>query len=226
MDTAYRKEYKYIIPIICFMKLRGRLSVYMKPDENMSDGYYKVRSLYFDTTNDYDLYSSVFGFMEKSKIRLRIYPNKMDDVRLELKQKNGYDGMKTIVNITRDEADLLIKSRYKFLLNKNDESALKLYNHLSSNAYAPRTIVEYKRTAYKHPVSDARITFDYNVRISQNYNTFFDTHFSGMPAIEHTEGILEVKYNDILLRPIKDILKEIDDLNIASSKYVESRLLL
>jgi len=208
------------------MKLKGRLSAYMKPDENMIDGHYLVRSLYFDTPNDFDLYSSIFGFMDKSKIRLRIYPPKMDDIKLELKEKHGYDGMKTIVNISKKEAAALIKSRYKFLLNNPDESAAKLFEHLSTNAYAPRTVIEYKRTAYKHPVSSARVTFDYDVRISQNHTSFFKAHFSGMPAIERSEGILEIKYNDILLGSIKDILKDIDNLNIASSKYIESRLLL
>lgn len=226
MDTAYRKEFKYIIPVTCFMKLKNRLSAYMKPDENMIDGYYLVRSLYFDTPNNYDLYSSIFGFMNKSKIRLRIYPPNMDDIKLELKQKYGYDGMKTIINLPRNEADALIRSRYKFLLNHQDKSAIKLFEHLSTDAYAPKTIIQYKRTAYKHPVSRARITFDYDVRISQNYNTFFKKHFSGTPAIEQTEGILEIKYNDILLGSIKDILKDIDNLNMASSKYVESRLQL
>lgn len=208
------------------MKLKGRLSAYMKPDENMVNGHYTVRSLYFDTPNNYDLYSSIFGFMDKSKIRLRIYSDNINDIKLELKEKHGYDGMKTIVNITKDEAQQLIKSRYKFLLRKQDESAIKLYEHLSSNIYAPKTIVEYKRTAYKHPVSSARVTFDYDMRVSQNYTAFFKEHFTGMPAIEQTEGILEIKYNDILLTSIKDILKDIDNLNTASSKYIESRLLL
>lgn len=226
MNTTYRKELKYIVPAECFMKLKGRLSAYMKPDENMVNGYYLVRSLYFDTPNDFDLYSSIFGFMDKSKIRLRIYPPDMDNIKLELKQKFGYDGMKEIINISREDANAFLKRKYKFLMNTNDESAARIYAHLSSKAYSPKTIIQYKRAAYKHPVSKIRITFDYDIRISENYNAFFKEHFSGTPAIEPSEGILEIKYNGILLSSIKDILKDIDNLNVASSKYVESRLLL
>ncbi len=134
--------------------------------------------------------------------------------------------MKEFVNISREDAAALFKSKYKFLLKSKDESAAKIYAHLCSKVYSPKTIIQYKRTAYKHPVSKARITFDFDVRISENYNSFFNKHFSGIPAIDPTEGILEVKYNDILLGSIKEILKDIDNLNVASSKYVESRLLL
>ena len=50
-------------------------------------------------SND-DLCDSVFGHFEKSKIRIRVYPPDLDRVILELKEKKGFDGVKTQVEIT------------------------------------------------------------------------------------------------------------------------------
>ncbi len=226
MNTIYRKELKYIIPVDKFRQLREKISVYLKQDKNMCCGYYKVRSLYFDTMSNDDLCDSVFGHFEKSKIRIRVYPPDLDRVILELKEKKGFDGVKTQVEITKKQAEELMKSKYAFLLEKNDESALKIFSKLSSNGYFPKSIVEYKRAAYLLPAGDTRITFDYHIGVSETVSNFFKKNIFATPAMGYSTGVLEVKYNSVLLGAVKDILKDIDDLTEANSKYVQSRLLL
>lgn len=225
MKNAYRKELKYIISIREFNKLRRKIAAYMKPDKNLVNGYYVVRSLYFDTIGNSDLFGSLHGHMQKSKIRLRMYPPNMEDIKLEMKEKSGSDGRKIWVNVSKDEVNDLMHCRYNFLLQRETQAAQKIYNKLVTNAYMPKTIVEYKRTAYYLPVSDTRVTFDYDVGISETFRTFFKERIITTPVAQRNYGVLEVKYNDMLLGVIKNILKDMDCLNEANSKYVQSRLL-
>ena len=118
----------------------------------------------------------------------------------------------------------MLKWKYSFLLERKDPDSLKIYSQLRKG-YAPRVISEYKRTAFVHPVSNIRITYDYDVRASEAYFNFFKVRLPAVPAADDNMGILEVKYDNVLLGSIKDILKNIDNLTEASSKYVNSRLL-
>ena len=226
MNTLYRKELKYIIPVSEFRSLKGKISAYLKPDENMKNGFYRVRSLYFDTLGDDDLMDSVYGHMEKSKLRIRVYPPQFGKITLELKEKSGYDGAKTQVAITRAESYELMKSRYNFLLENGSESALKIYKKLSGSAYVPTSVVQYDRAAYYLSAGDTRITFDCNMGFCRSSSAFFKNNMLLCPAPQKGLGVLEVKYNSVLLGAVKDILRDIDNLTEASSKYVESRLLL
>ena len=221
----YRKEHKYIISKREFERIKGKIELLMKPDENGKNGEYCVRSLYFDTVNDYDLQASLSGVMHKSKVRLRIYPPKMDEIKLELKQKAGYDGLKTSVSITRQQAEDMMKSRYRFLLESGGDDARRIYLHLASKHYVPKLAVEYRRNVYKHPVSNTRITFDYDARSTMAYKTFFDENFVGSRIHDKSLGVLEVKYDNFLLSTIKQTLEGVDELRSANSKYALGRLI-
>ncbi len=225
MGKQYRKELKYVITNSDFLKIKGMLNAYTQPDENQSNGFYYVRTLYFDTCNDDDLRSSVYGTMDKTKLRLRMYPPKSDEVKLEMKIKSGFDGHKTSVSISKDEAMMMMKSRYAFLLEKADDNSLNIYRHLFRYSYMPRVITEYKRCAFVHPVSNIRITYDYDIRASEAYITFLKNRVPAIPLFKNDQGVLEIKYDNILLSSIKDLMKYIDKSTEANSKYANSRLL-
>ncbi|MEX1376012.1 MAG: polyphosphate polymerase domain-containing protein [Eubacteriales bacterium] len=221
----YRKEQKFIISKREFDRIKVQLDLLMKPDENAKDGEYLVRSLYFDTVNDHDLLTSLSGVMHKSKLRLRVYPPKMDEIKLELKEKVGYDGLKTSVSISREQAEELMKSQYSFLLKYESEAAKKIYLHLASRPFFPKVVVEYKRIVLKHPVSNTRVTYDYDAMATRAYKTFFDEDVLGSRVHDKAIGVLEVKYDNFLLSTIKQTLEGVDELRTANSKYANARLI-
>jgi len=225
MNNIGRKELKYVITVSEFMRLKRKIVAYLRADKNMQNGFYQVRSLYFDTFDNVDLFDSILGSSEKSKVRLRVYPPDTEFINLELKEKNGSDGFKTSVAVTREEADSLLKARYSFLLKKQSPEAIRIYTRLASGGYFPKSIVEYKRSAFYLPVSDTRITFDYDVGVSPIPSLFFNKKILTTAVSERNIGVLEIKYNDFLLGALKDVLENIDNLNEANSKYMQSRLL-
>lgn len=224
MLTVYRKEIKYVIPLESYLRLQRQLEAVMKRDRYGDRGTYRVRSQYYDSITDQDLQDNLSGVMEKRKIRLRIYSVKDSRVKLEYKCKSGSDGVKYSLTITREEAQMMERHQYGFLLNHSEELAARLYVKMNQNVYRPKTIIDYDRTAYTYPVSDVRITFDSNLKGSANPYGLFDEAPFMIPLMNADFGVLEVKYNDFLPSPLKGIAEQIDGLAEASSKYSKSRL--
>lgn len=221
--TVFRKEYKYVISILEYPRLQHFLSAVMKPDEHSQNGSYPVRSLYFDSLYDNDYYDNQDGLLEKRKIRIRIYEKDTDWAKLEWKCKNGSDGVKYGVTISREEAKRMEQQDYGLLMERKEEAAKRIYMRLVSGAYVPKTIVDYKRKAYLYPASDVRITFDTDIRGSVSPYGLFTRESGMVPLLPGGFGILEIKYNDFLPGPIKAFTKYMDNLPQANSKYSRAR---
>ena len=82
---TFRHENKYRIDKNNMYNIRDKLSKVLQVDRNI-DGY-TVRSLYFDSVNDIDYYDKLAGACNRKKIRLRLYDNNKDLIKLELKAK-------------------------------------------------------------------------------------------------------------------------------------------
>ena len=160
MITVYRKEIKYVISWTDFYRVQKRLACFLTPDAYGGPDGYRVRSLYFDSITDRDLHDTLFGLMEKRKIRLRIYSPQDERVKLEYKCKSGTDGVKKTLTISRDQARQMMAGDYRFLREADDALSRQLYTRLLSGGYSPKSIVEYSRKAYLYPVGNVRITFD------------------------------------------------------------------
>lgn len=221
---VYRKEIKYIISIQDFYRLRKQLENYIKPDKHSGDTGYTVRSLYFDSYNDRDLFDVLDGLYDKRKIRLRIYSMNDSNVKLEYKCKSGSDSRKLTLLISKEEALSMVNGDYSFLLGKNEQLALKLYSRLNIGAYRPSIIVDYKRLAYTYTPNDVRITFDSNINSSRITSGLFDPNAAWQPVMSPGIGVLEVKYNGFLFDHLKKIIEAIDSLPTSNSKYANSRL--
>ena len=57
----FRHEWKHEIGYSDLLILRSRLRAVMKPDPNVNDGHYWVRSLYFDNLQDKALLEKING---------------------------------------------------------------------------------------------------------------------------------------------------------------------
>ncbi len=224
MKTVFRKEIKYVITKVEFLRIQKHLDVLMENDRNGYNGTYMVRSQYYDSLNNHDLYDNLDRVMEKRKIRVRIYSTDTKHAKLEYKCKSNMDGKKYSLSITRDEALMMEAHKYDFLLAREEDIAKRIYVKMVQGGYTPKTIVEYDRTAYLYPASDVRITFDTSVKATKNPYGLFSEELSYVPLIKGDAGILEIKYNDFVPYSLKQIVQYIDNLAESFSKYSKARI--
>ncbi len=221
-----RKEIKYLVPVEKINYLKSIFDNILERDQYGKNGTYVVRTQYYDTLEEDDLFDNLSGIIEKKKIRLRTYFEDESTFKLEYKYKYNTDSTKYSLIITRDEAKQMENHKYDFLLNKKSELALFFYYKLLEGCYRPKTIVEYNRLAYVYPVSRVRITFDTNVRATAYPYGLFDERLNTFPIVSPDIGVLEVKYNEFLPSSLKHILESIDTLPQTNSKYLKARFLM
>ena len=217
---VFRHEYKYSISYEEMLKLREKLNELLQIDRTYNG--YMVRSLYFDSINDIDYYEKLDGLINRKKIRLRIYEPNAGKVKLDLKSKYDYHQQKESLVITKEEAEELIKENYSILLNHKEEIAGKIYTILTTNCYKPKVIIEYLRIAYTTR-NDTRITFDYNIKKSNDVNSFFDENINYLNITPPQNIVLEIKFNRFLEPYISNVLGKYVANKESISKYVMGR---
>jgi len=217
---VFRHEYKYSISYEEMLNLRTKLNELLTIDRNYNG--YMVRSLYFDSINDIDYYEKLDGLINRKKVRLRIYEPNANKVKLELKSKYDYHQQKESLIITKEEAEELLKENYSILLNHEEEIAKKIYTIMSTNCYKPKVIVEYLRIAYTTR-NDTRITFDYNIKRSNDINSFFDENNNYLNITPPQNIVLEIKFNRFLEPYISNVLGKYVANKESVSKYVMGR---
>ena len=217
---VFRHEYKYNISYEEMLRLREKLNDLLEIDRS-SLGY-MVRSLYFDSLNDIDYYEKQDGLINRKKIRIRIYDPSAKISKLELKSKYDYHQQKESLIISKEEALELIKENYRVLLERKEELASKLYTILATNCYKPKVIIEYDRIAYKTR-NDTRITFDYNIKKSDDISKFFDEEINYLNITPPKNVVLEIKFNRFLEPYITNVLGNYIANKESFSKYVMGR---
>lgn len=222
----YRHEEKYLLSYGGYWYLKNLLGCVMELDANVGAGSdYYIRSLYFDTLENREFREKEYGIYERRKIRLRIYDTKADTVKLELKGKNGSGIHKEALEISREEAELLIAGDCSFLLNHQKATAGKLYNLLKNHFYRPVVVIDYEREAYVLPVFNVRITFDKKVRSHMGGCGFWDPELPMANLLDGSRVVLEVKYTDMLPAHIKTLLATVPKIPVSFSKYCYCRML-
>ena len=68
METVFRKEIKYLISRREAMILQQKLDGIMERDIHGENGRYFIRSQYYDSIDDQDLWDNLDGMYEKRKI--------------------------------------------------------------------------------------------------------------------------------------------------------------
>jgi len=217
---TFRHEYKYVIPYEEMLSLRTKFNDLLDIDRSY-DGY-MIRSLYFDSVNDEDYYDKQGGELNRKKIRLRIYDPDSDLVKLELKAKYDYHQLKESLIINKNDAKELIDGNYKVLLNYEDELAKRLYVILIKGYYRPKVIIEYKRIAYMTKTT-TRITLDYDIKKSNDYDSFFKKDINFINITDAKDIVLEVKFDRFLEPYVSKFLEKYVSRYQSVSKYVMGR---
>lgn len=223
MKEVARQEKKYLLNEEQRLKSEMKIARILKEDEHNGSLGYMVRSLYFDTLDDKDLFEKLSGVEVRRKIRLRIYNPADDHAYLELKQKQGSNQMKRSLRIKRLDAECMMKGDYSALLSYDSPFAVECYGIMTMNTYRPKVVVEYKRKAFIAPENSIRITLDSMVRGTEICSSFFDRDPRYIPVLTPSASVLEVKYNHFLLSYIKEILNSCDKSEMAVSKYLLAR---
>ncbi|MCD7722323.1 MAG: polyphosphate polymerase domain-containing protein [Clostridiales bacterium] len=219
-----RQEKKYLLTAVDFMRMSALVANIMRPDcHNGAQGFYSIRSLYFDTPFDDDYNDKIDGLEQRRKIRLRSYAPNSDFAMLEIKQKEGNKQLKRSIKLGKEDSMALIGCDYSVLKNYSDPLAAELYALMSVKAYRPKEVVEYKRKAFIANENKIRITFDNTIRASEACFDIFSNNIPVRPALDDFSTVLEVKFNGFLPCYIKDLINVSDRLLMSVSKYCLAR---
>ncbi|MBQ6929696.1 MAG: polyphosphate polymerase domain-containing protein [Oscillospiraceae bacterium] len=220
----FRVENKYLVTDADLAVIKARLKTVMKQDVHQDGDCYTIRSLYFDDINDNCMKENDGGVDQRKKYRIRIYDPKGDFIRLEIKEKQRSVTKKYSCRITREESEMIMNGTIPLTFDSRKPlNELKLQMRCAK--MMPKTIIEYERTAFVHPVGNVRITFDRNIAASRYCDSFFDerTH-SLVPVLPAGVHVLEVKYDEFLPDFIAAQLETGILRQTAFSKYYLGRL--
>ncbi|KUO63783.1 MAG: transporter [Gracilibacter sp. BRH_c7a] len=218
----YRHEIKMSINDFDKAVLSSRLSHALKRDKHAGEqGYYLIRSLYFDDYDDTAVTEKLTGVKYREKFRIRTYNNSTEVIRLEKKVKNDGMGYKESASLTEDDCLRIILGEYDFLKNRQEMVCKHLYTKMKTGLFKPKTIVDYTREAYVWEPGRIRITLDSDLRTGIASTDFFNPNLPMARASD--ASILEIKYDSFLPSHISNLLQLDSRRRAAISKYVLCR---
>lgn len=224
-QPEYRHEYKHAINLFDYHALRQRIRAVARPDPNAgAEGFYHIRSLYFDNQEDKALREKLDGLPNREKFRIRIYNGKSDLIRLEKKSKIHGLCNKQSVTLTEGEAQQILDGDIDWMAQSPHPLLVEFYGKMVFQRLKPRTIVDYQREAYVYPYGNVRLTFDSQVRTGLYSTGLFDAHLPTLPAVEPNLLLLEVKYDQFLPDLIRDIIQTNTRQSHTFSKYAACRI--
>ncbi len=219
----YRQELKYAISGAERELLIRRLgAVFARDPYSMPDGTYSVRTLYFDDLYGSALQETLSGAPVREKYRLRMYNLDPSFLRLERKTKVYGGALKPELRMSPGEARRLLSGDAAFFENREEPFAQVCLAEARAGGLKPRTVVDYTRVAFCDVSGNIRITLDSDIRVSPRTDAFFEKTLSGLPAAEHGECVLEVKYNGYLPDYIPQLLGSAGRVRVAYSKFAAS----
>lgn len=218
-----RHELKYKIDNIQKNILDIKASSIMKRDIHTYNGFYVVRSLYFDDEFDSCLDDNLSGANPRSKYRIRFYNKDTSYISLEKKTKNNNMCKKESCALSIDETKKLINGEVISLDDNMDATKKLLLTELFIKGLKPKVIVTYTRKPFIYEGGNVRITLDDAISSSNDIEHFLNCDYVTRPIQEVGQSLLEVKWDEVLPSFIKDSLK-IEQLNwTAFSKYMMAR---
>ena len=218
--TEYRHEYKYLCSPIQLKVLEKRLEKLLRVDKHAGEsGTYLIRSVYFDTPDNTCYYENENGVDPRSKFRIRIYNCSDTRIVLERKMKRRTMTHKDACEITREQCDLLLSGKNPAITSEMPKMLAGMLTEMQQRAMRPAVIVQYERKPFICPVGNVRVTIDMRISSSQSFDRFFERDMPSRQILANGQGVLEVKWDQLLPSYIKEQL-QIDTLQwTAFSKY-------
>ena len=220
----YRHELKFKISNSAAKVLKQKLSLILTPDSNAyyKDGSYVIKSLYFDNRESKSYYEKMDGVLYRKKYRIRIYNDDDSFIRLEKKMKHNNSTAKEQMLISKDIYSKILEGKLDEIENPKGLLEEFIYDS-KTKGLLPSIIVAYHRIAFTYPVSDVRITFDYNIQSGLYNYDLFDNDKPTYTLDEKGKQVLEVKFNEVLPLHIANLLADIPSCREAVSKFALCR---
>lgn len=204
MERKFRHEYKYLCDSTQNVLLKMRAKGMLREDYHAEGiGYYNIRSLYFDTLEDGCYWENEDGVDKRDKYRIRIYNANSDKIVLEKKRKERQMTLKESCPISRDICIKLMKNRPVQITEDMSGMQRKLLLEMRLKVMRPVVIVEYQRFPFVEKNGNIRITFDENIRSSNEIDSFLDERIQTRPIMGVGQSIMEVKWDEFLPSYIK-----------------------
>lgn len=199
MEKKYRHEYKYRIDSPEAAILETRVSMLMRPDAHVGDtGTYLIKSLYFDDYRDSCFWENEGGYDNRSKFRIRYYNNDISCIRLEKKSKRNGMTCKESCVITEEMCREFMKGHIPEVKDEMPEMMQALFTEMRLKSLVPKVIVIYERKPFVCDIGNVRVTFDRNLSSSNDIAHFLDKEIVVRPIMQRGEGVLEVKWDELL----------------------------
>lgn len=223
METArYRHEYKYILSQAQILMEDAKINTIAELDSYVGEqGYYNIRSLYFDDYENSCFMANENGIDNREKYRIRIYNGAKDRIKLELKQKCHGMTLKRNCGISLQQCEMLMAGRVPSDIKEDQQVLWKLAYLMETRLMMPKIIVDYDRIPYVYRPDDAnvRITFDKNIKSIIDTNTFLDLKVGGRGILPVGSALMEVKFDDFIPDEIYSLL-QLNGLQVSTfSKY-------
>lgn len=220
-NKRYRHELKFGISYTDYLAMRGRLSKVMQPDPHADrDGRYRIRSVYFDNSDDKALMEKINGIARREKFRIRYYNDELSYISLEKKMKINDLCLKYDAPISEEECRKILAGDVAFMKDHTEELVRELYAKMSYQRLKPRVLVSYVREPYIYRPGNVRVTFDSQIRTSLFTSDFLNSEVSDISATDSPgDMLLEVKYDAFLPEIIQDMIQVNSMRQQAFSKY-------
>lgn len=224
--SRYRHEYKYLLDPAAEGILRVKAGAVLMPDPHVgANGTYLVQSAYFDDAEDSCLRENLSGTDPRSKFRIRYYNRDTGLIQLEKKSKNHGMCLKESCAITREECETFLRGETPAVTPQMDEIKQRLFIETRLRGLRPVCIVAYERIPWIYPGGNVRITFDRKLASSRDLGKFLTGDYLKRPVWPLGESLLEVKWDEVLPRHIREAL-QMDSLEwTAFSKYYMCRMI-
>lgn len=221
IEVFNRYEHKYMLDGETFQKVIKIMDEHMIMDAyNVGHIPYTIANIYFDTSDDYLIRTSLSKPNYKEKLRLRAYgvPSADSYVYLEIKKK-----FKGIVNKRR--TTLKLNEAYCFAASGKAPPPMEYMNmqvireieyFLKIYDVSPKLYLAYDRLAYfEKDNSDLRISFDTNIR-SRRYDLAPEAGDYGEKLLPDDTYIMEIKTS--LAKPLW-LVHMLTELNIKRKSF-------
>lgn len=223
-----RFEFKYIIPRRVAERMIPELLSFMAWDPYViTNDYYEVNSLYYDSLSFKNYYEKLNGIRDRAKPRIRAYykeTEKNENFFFEIKRKYGDIIVKDRSAVAKKDYIDFMNDKFRSYrqlsaLKDNDEMEDFLYL-VERHQMRPVVLVAYKRkplVGKKDP--SFRVTFDYEIESAHPDGFKFEGNYR---KVSGDFVVLEVKYNGTLPYWFYAIIEEYKLERGSYSKYCES----
>lgn len=219
-----RHEYKFQIDEKDIALIKARVGKVMQKDAHAGQqGFYQIRSIYFDDVADTCYYQNEAGTDPRAKYRIRIYNAQDTSIRLEKKVKQNGKTRKYTAPLTREQADFLISGESLSMEAQVFETYPELLREflvlMRTRHMQPKVMTVYDRIPYVDARGNVRVTLDRNISASTDFAHFFEKDLKKEPILPPGRHLLEVKYDEFLPAHIKAGLDLGHLRQITFSKY-------